>query len=65
MRPISQILDFMTMGSDRPIRRLIAYYLFLGIVIFGLAYFFPNTDRLLLGKGLTESTQTTDARGRT
>lgn len=51
----------MTMGSDRPIRRLIAYYLFLGIVLFLLAYFFPNTDRLLLGKGLTEATTSTDA----
>jgi len=50
----------MTMGSDRPIRRLIAYYLFLGIVLFLLAYFFPTTDRLLLGKGLTEATTATD-----
>jgi hypothetical protein len=41
------------MGSDRPIRRLVAYYLFLAAVLFSLAYFFPVTDRLLLGKGLT------------
>lgn len=61
MRPISQILDFVTMGSDRPIRRLIAYYLFLGGVIFALAYFFPRTDQLLLGKGLTQATASTDS----
>jgi hypothetical protein len=53
MKPISQILDFVTMGSDRPIRRLIAYYLFLGVVLFSLAYFFPDTDSLLLGKGMS------------
>jgi hypothetical protein len=61
MRPISQILDFITMGSDRPIRRLVAYYIFLFIVLFSLAYFVPATDRLLLGKGLTQATATTDA----
>jgi len=52
MRPISQILDFVTMGSDRPIRRLVAYYVFLGVILLALAYFFPDTDRLLLGKGM-------------
>lgn len=51
MRPLSQIIDFMTMGSNRPIRRLVAYYLVLGAALFALAYFFPATDRLLLGKG--------------
>ena len=61
MRPISAILDIITLGSDRPIRRLVAYYIFLGAVLFALAYFFPNTDRLLLGKGLTEATATTDS----
>jgi hypothetical protein len=40
---------------------LTAYYLFLGLVLFALAYFFPATDRLLLGKGLTEVTASTDA----
>ena len=54
MRPISQIIDFMTMGSDRPIRRLIAYYLFLGVALFLVVRFIPASDRLLLGKGLAE-----------
>lgn len=61
MRPISQVLDIVTMGSDRPLRRLVAYYLFLFGILFALAYFFPATDRLLLGKGLVESTTSTDA----
>jgi hypothetical protein len=61
MRPLSQIIDFITLGSDRPIRRLVAYYVFLAAVLFALAYFFPDTDRLLLGKGLTSATATTDS----
>ena len=58
MRPISQIIDFMTMGSDRPIRRLIAYYIFLGAAIYLASRFIPSADNLLLGKGLIEATQT-------
>ncbi|MEO8194285.1 MAG: DUF4956 domain-containing protein [Gemmatimonadales bacterium] len=53
MRPLTQIIDLMTMGSGRPIRRLVAYYLFLGVVLTALAYFVPATDGLLLGKGLS------------
>lgn len=58
MRPISQIVDFLTMGSDRPIRRLIAYYAFLAVVLFLLQYFIPETNQLLLGKGFDASTAT-------
>ena len=58
MQPIRQIIDLLTMGSDRPVRRLVAYYLFLGAVLFGLAYFIPATDRLLLGKGMASITST-------
>jgi hypothetical protein len=53
MRPLSQIIDILAMGSERPIRRLIAYYVVLGVVLFLLVYFFPATDRLLLGKGFS------------
>ena len=58
MRPLSQVIDFMTMGSDRPIRRLIAYYLVLFISLFVIVYFFPEADRFLIGKGLVDSTAT-------
>lgn len=61
MRPISQIIDFMTMGSDRPIRRLVAYYLVLGIALFLLVRFIPSADRLLLGKGLAEASITPES----
>lgn len=58
MRPISQAIDFMVMGSDRPIRRLIAYYAILFVAIFLAARFVPTADRLLIGKGLVEATST-------
>ena len=58
MRPLSQIIDFMTMGSDRPIRRLIAYYAFLFLAIFLVVRFIPASERLLIGKGLVEATAT-------
>src|SRR5688500_9327999 len=52
MRSLSQIIDVLTLGSDRPLRRLIAYYAFLGGVFVLLHYFVPQVDHLLLGKGL-------------
>jgi hypothetical protein len=61
MRPLSQIIDFMTMGSDRPIRRLIAYYAVLFLAIFLIDRFIPNADRLLIGKGLVEATTTPES----
>lgn len=56
MRSLSQIIDVLTLGSDRPLRRLIAYYAFLGGVLFLTHYFFPQVDHLLLGKGLDATT---------
>src|SRR5215207_6691395 len=61
MRPLSQVIDFMTMGSDRPIRRLIAYYLVLFGSIFVIVYFVPEADRFLIGKGLVEATSTPES----
>lgn len=56
MRPISQIVDVLAFGSNRPIRRLVAYYAFLGLVFFLLHRFVPQADHLLLGKGLDANT---------
>jgi hypothetical protein len=61
MRPLSQVIDFMTMGSGHPIRRLIAYYLVLGVGLYLLAHFIPATDQLLLGKGLVSATATPES----
>lgn len=40
-----RMIDFLTLGSDRPVRRLIAYYLVLAAVVGALMYFFPVVDR--------------------
>ena len=56
MRSLSQVIDFLTLGSERPIRRLIAYYAFLFGVLYLLQYFIPQTDNLLMGKGLDATT---------
>jgi hypothetical protein len=56
MRSLSQVIDFITLGSERPIRRLIAYYAFLFGVLYLLQYFIPQADNLLMGKGLDATT---------
>lgn len=51
MRHLSQIIDVITLGSERPIRRLVAYYAFLGAVLFLVHTLYPPADNLLIGKG--------------
>src|SRR6478672_4808789 len=52
MPVLASIIDVFTRGSDRPVRRLIAYYLFLGLLAFGVALLFPRLIVMLAGKGL-------------
>ena len=52
MPVLASILDVFTRGSDRPVRRLIAYYLFLGLLAFGVALLFPRLIEMLVGKGV-------------
>jgi hypothetical protein len=52
MPVLASIIDVFTRGSDRPVRRLIAYYLFLGLLAFGVALLFPRLIEMLAGKGL-------------
>ena len=42
-----KMIDFFTLGSDRPVRRLIAYYLVLVAVVGALMYFFPVVDHVI------------------
>ena len=58
MPVLRQIIDVLAQGGDRPVRRLIAYYLFIGMIVFALVYFVPSVAHLLAGKGL-EPTQNT------
>jgi hypothetical protein len=51
-----RLIDIMTLGSDRPIRRLVAYYIVLAVVTWALLYFFPAVDRLFSGEWVDELT---------
>ncbi|MEO8910566.1 MAG: DUF4956 domain-containing protein [Gemmatimonadaceae bacterium] len=54
MPVIKQMIDVVTMKSDRPMRRLLAYYGILAIVVLILSYFFPGMVFRLAAKGLGE-----------
>lgn len=41
MRLFTRLLDLVTLGSEKPLRRLIAYYLLLGGVVFALSHVIP------------------------
>jgi hypothetical protein len=50
-----RMIDFFTLGSDRPVRRLVAYYLVLGAVVGTLMYFFPVVDQVIGSAELDEA----------
>jgi len=52
-----RVIDTVTLGSDRPIRRLLAYYIILGGVFAALLYFFPVLGQISSGERLEELTQ--------
>jgi len=52
----NRVIDTVTLGSDRPIRRLLAYYIIVGGVFAALLYFFPVVRQLFSGERLEELT---------
>ena len=46
---IKRTLDFFTKGSDRPVLRLVAYYVLLAVIITVLTYLFPVIDQMFAG----------------
>jgi hypothetical protein len=52
MPVFTRVIDFLTLGSDRPMRRLVAYYAVLTAIGALLMYLVPTLNRLLLGNGL-------------
>ena len=59
MLALKQLIDFFTMGSERPMRRLLAYYIVVAVLVAALLYFFPVSDKLLFsGERLEELTKT-------
>jgi hypothetical protein len=49
---VSQAIDVLTQGSDRPLRRLLAYYAIVGIIVALLTWLSPGLVLLIAGKGL-------------
>jgi hypothetical protein len=52
MPVLRELIDVVTMKSDRPVRRLVAYYAILAIVVAILAFFFPAEIARIAAKGL-------------
>ncbi len=46
-----RLIDFVTLGSARPMRRLLAYYAVLAIVVYLIYRFIPAADRLMSAEG--------------
>src|SRR5690349_21235112 len=45
-----KLIDFMTLGTTHPIRRLLAYYVLLAVAVFVALQFLPVLGELLTGK---------------
>jgi hypothetical protein len=52
MPVMKELIDVITMKSDRPMRRLVAYYVILAIVVALLSIFFPVQIARIAAKGL-------------
>ena len=48
---LKPLIDVVTLGSAHPIRRLLGYYAILGLAMWGLARFIPESQNLILGRG--------------
>ena len=46
---LKRTIDFFTLGSEHPIRRLIAYYIVLAMIVAGMLALFPASGELLFG----------------
>ncbi len=46
---LKRAIDFFTLGSEHPIRRLVAYYIGLALVVAGMLTLFPASGELLFG----------------
>jgi len=52
MPVLKQVIDVVTMKSDRPVRRLVAYYVIVAVVVAILSVFFPREISAIAAKGL-------------
>jgi hypothetical protein len=54
MPVLKQLIDVITMKSEKPMRRLLAYYGILAVVVLALVYLFPGLLNHVSAKGLAE-----------
>jgi len=54
MPVLRQLIDVISMKSDRPMRRLLAYYGLLAVIVLILVTFFPDVIKRISAKGLGE-----------
>jgi hypothetical protein len=54
MAVLKNVIDVITMGSEKPMRRLLAYYGIVAILVLILAYFAPDVLRRVAAKGVSE-----------
>lgn len=54
MPMLARLIDVITMKSDRPMRRLLAYYGIITVIVLLLAYFFPRVALRIGATGLGE-----------
>jgi|SRR5437762_12446718 len=52
MPVLRKVIDVITMKSDRPMRRLAAYYAILALIVATLTFFFPHEIARIAAKGL-------------
>ena len=60
MGTFKRLIDFLTLGSDKPLRRLLAYYVALAVMLLLVFHFIPTANTLI--KGDHAHTLTSDAR---
>jgi hypothetical protein len=60
---LKRMIDLLTHGTDRPGRRLVAYYLILGAIVWPLMYLFPVVDRSLGGDSFDARASSQDFEG--
>jgi hypothetical protein len=52
MPMMRELIDVLTLKSDRPVRRLLAYYLIIAVIVAVLSIFFPGEIARIAAKGL-------------
>lgn len=52
MPRLTRVIDYLTLGSDRPVRRLVAYYSIIAVATALLIWGFPGVMRQVLGAAL-------------